>query len=68
MSPVANRLRAYLPPQAVQPSGSIAIFSYVSITMKFCVKCHKVLWKFRFFIDTDENGKVELNVPESCPK
>ena len=24
MSPVANRLRAYLPPQAVQPSGSIA--------------------------------------------
>ena len=25
MSPVANRLRAYLPPQAVQPSGSIAL-------------------------------------------
>ena len=25
MSPAANRLRAYLHPQAVQPSGSIAI-------------------------------------------
>jgi ribosomal-protein-alanine N-acetyltransferase len=26
MPPTANRLRAYLPPQAVQPSGSIASF------------------------------------------
>jgi hypothetical protein len=29
MPPTANRLRAYLPPQAVQPSGSIAFHCHL---------------------------------------
>ena len=31
MSPASNRLRAYLPLQAVQPSGSIAVLAIIQI-------------------------------------
>ena len=40
MSPVANRLRAYLPPQAVQPSGSTAHNSLLAgIKLFHLAKC-----------------------------
>ena len=49
MPPSINRLRAYLPLQAVQPSGSIAKLTVPFLGLIYFKKFYHLINRFRYF-------------------